>query len=56
MAVQALVKGKGAGILNGHCPSPCPFFMDEKPGIVRFTPRSTSKSAMLIAVAVAVGV
>ena len=30
--------------------------MDEKPGIVRFTPRSTSKSAMLIAVAVAVGV
>lgn len=27
--------------------------MDEKPGIVRFTPRSTSKSAMLIAVGVA---
>lgn len=56
MAVRALVKGKGAGILNGHCLSPCPFFMDEKPGIVRFTPRSTSKSAILIAVAVAVGV
>ncbi len=30
--------------------------MDEKPGIVRFSPRSSSKSAMLIAVAVAVGV
>lgn len=56
MAVQALVKGKGAGIMNGHRPSPCPFFMDEKPGIVRFTPRSTSKSAILIAVAVALGV
>ena len=27
--------------------------MDEEPGIVRFTPRSTSKSAMLIAVGVA---
>lgn len=30
--------------------------MDEKPGIVRITPRSTSKSAILIAVGVAVGV
>lgn len=55
MAVQALVNGKGAGILNGHCPLPA-VFMDEKPGIVRFTPRSTSKSAMLMAVAAAVGV
>ena len=30
--------------------------MDEKPGIVKFTPHSTSRSAMLIAVAVTVGV
>lgn len=30
--------------------------MDEKPGIVRFRPRSPSKSAMLIALGVAVGV
>ena len=37
-------------------PIPCPFFMDEKPGIVKFTPPSTSRSALLIAVAVTVGV
>lgn len=30
--------------------------MDEKPGIVKFTPHSTSRSAILIAMAVAVGV
>ena len=42
--------------MNRCIPIPCPFFMDEKPGIVKFTPHSTSRSAMLIAVAVTVGV
>ncbi len=56
MAVRALVNGKGAGIINEHSLLSLPVFMDEKPGIVRFTPRSTSKSAMLMAVGVAVGV
>ena len=42
--------------MNRCIPIPCPFFMDEKPGLVKLTPHSTSRSAMLIAVAVTVGV
>ncbi len=52
---MSLSKG-GADILNRCIPIPLPVFMDEKPGIVKFTPHSTSRSAMLIAVAVTVGV
>lgn len=55
MAGTALVKGRVSVILNARFPR-CPVFMDEKPRIVRFRPRSASKSAMMIALGAALGV
>lgn len=51
---RGLVKEPLSAILNAPLPG-CPFVMDEKHRIVRIKPRATSKSAMFIAVVVALG-
>ncbi len=56
MDMLVLVKEHGADILSGAPRSVVACFMDEKPGIVRFSPRPSAKSPMMIAVAVALAV